>query len=89
MIYTALEVLEAAGIEQPEEKIGKFGISIGGVTVNTPDHLINVQAETTVSVRVGREYFTAHLPERDEPSEAVQKARAAKSKQEAEPQEEE
>lgn len=80
MKYTALEILEAAGFEKPAEKFGKFGINIAGVTANKPDHIINVQAEKKILVRVGRETKEVELPERETHSEAVQAAIEAKGK---------
>lgn len=78
MKYTALEILKAGSVEEPKAKFGKFAINIAGVTVNKPDHIVNTQDAKTVLVRVGRETEEVTLPERTEPSEAVQNALKAK-----------
>lgn len=45
--YTALEILQEAGFEKPEEKIGKFRVIIGGLQgIVKPDHIIRVSAGT-------------------------------------------
>lgn len=72
--YTALEVLTAAGVENPESIFGKLGISIGGIVVNTPNHLINIVGDSKVNVRVGKESIDIDMPEREEVSEAVKAA---------------
>ena len=80
MRYTSLEILKLAGIENPESQVGKIGISIGGVTVNTPDHVINMQDATEVKVIFGKELLTVELPKQDTHSEDVQKAIDTKGK---------
>lgn len=74
MKYTALELLTLAGVETPEEKIGKFGVSIGGVVVNKPDHIINLQDAKDVEIIVAKEVYKATLDDRTEPSEEVKNA---------------
>jgi hypothetical protein len=55
--YTALEILKEAGIEKPEEKIGKMRVRIAGIAgIVKPDHLIKIQAETKkIDIIVGQE----------------------------------
>ena len=78
MKYTALEIIGFAGVEKPKTKIGKVSCSIGGVVVNTPDHVINVQDASEIDVIVANELFTASLPEDGEPTKAVRAALKAK-----------
>lgn len=82
MKYTAIEILKMAEIETPEEKLGAIAITIGGVNVNTPDHVINIQDAKTVSVVVGSESKEVTLPE-DAParSEGVVAVKEAKGKE--------
>ena len=61
MKYTCLEILEKTGIENPREKFGKMGITIGGVNANSAEKVINVQDATEVEVIVGKEAFTVTL----------------------------
>lgn len=50
---TVLEILTAAGVEKPEEKLGAVRVRIGGIPVNK-DQLIKVQPGTkTIDVIVG------------------------------------
>lgn len=71
MKYLASEILEKAGVNV-EETVGKVGVSIGGINVNTADHIINVQDATTVEIIVGAEApQTVELGDATEPSEAV------------------
>lgn len=55
--YTALEILQVAGVEKPEEKIGKTRVRIAGVAgIVKPNHLIKIQPETTeIEIIVGIE----------------------------------
>lgn len=88
MKYLASEILEKAGVNI-EETVGKVGISIGGINVNTPDHIINVQDATTVEIIVGAEApQEVELGDATEPSEAVTavlQARHPVQEEEAEP----
>lgn len=63
MRYTAIDILKLAGVEKPEDVIGKFSVRIGGVNVNQLDAVINVAEGNTVEVLVGRELTTVELPE--------------------------
>jgi hypothetical protein len=81
--YTAIEILTEAGIEKPEEKIGKMRVRIGGIAgIVKPGHIIRIPAGTKeVSVIVGQE--TATIPVGDDSedaavSEGAQKAIEAK-----------
>lgn len=62
MKYTALEILTAAGIENPKEQFGKVGINIAGVTVNTPRHVVNMQDAKTASIVVAKKPYEVTLP---------------------------
>lgn len=75
MVYTTLEVLRLAGVETPEEKLGKVSVSIGGVVSNDPDKLVNLQNATSVEVIVGKQSYDVTLPESNEPSEEVLRVR--------------
>lgn len=45
--YTALEILESAGFKDAKDKIGKFRVSIAGISgIVSPDYIINIQPET-------------------------------------------
>lgn len=61
MKYTALELLKLAGVEKPAQKIKTFGVHIGGVVVNSPDHLIETQEATEIGIIVGKESYDATL----------------------------
>lgn len=46
-IYTAIELMQAAGFEEPEKIIGSFKVVIAGVRgISKPDHLIKIQPGT-------------------------------------------
>lgn len=62
MKYTAIDILLLAGVETPGDKIGKVSVSIGGVVVNDPQKVVNVQDAETVECSVGGKTFTAKLP---------------------------
>lgn len=66
MKYTSLDLLKLAGVENPEDKIGKVKVSIGGVTVNKPDHIINIQDEKTVECLVAGKKFVAKIVKQTE-----------------------
>ena len=55
--YTALEILTEAGIEKPEEKIGKMRVRIAGIAgIVKPDHLVKIQSGTEeIDILVGEE----------------------------------
>lgn len=69
MLHTAAEIVALAGIEA--DVIGKVRVNIGGIPVNRPDHLINVQDAKTVTLIVGLDEVEVTLPEEGAPSEAV------------------
>jgi len=75
--YTAKEILVLAGVESPETIIGKKRVRIGGLSVRTLDHIINVQSPS-IEITVGNETVTVEVPEREETSEEVKAANAAK-----------
>ena len=54
--YTALEILQAAGVPEPEAKIGKVKVRIGGLSISSPTQLIKVQKGVErFDVLVGKE----------------------------------
>lgn len=79
MKYTALDILKIAGVETPEEKIGKVRVRIGGVPVRKPDTLVNVQDNKELALIVGNEKIDVTLPE-EQPAEAVANTKAAHEK---------
>lgn len=60
MKFKAKDILEKAGYE-PASKIGKVRVRIGGVSVNDPEHIINVQDAKEVDILVGIETQTVSL----------------------------
>lgn len=75
-IYTALEILTIAGIEKPEEKIGKMRVRIGGIPVNKPDHLVYVSpGSEALIIIVGIESFDVSLESGPEEKEISTGAR--------------
>lgn len=78
MKYTAQEILEIAGVENPAEVIRTKRTIISGIPVNKPDHLINFGNETKVKVVVGLEAAEVDLPGREEASDAVKAVLKAK-----------
>lgn len=78
MKYTASEILKAAGVDSPETVVGKMSVSIGGVTVNRLDQVINMQDADTALVRYGTESVEATLPNRDTISDELIAALEAK-----------
>lgn len=77
MRYLAIHLLELAGVETPGEKIGKVGVNVAGVTVNDPNHIINIQDAKSVDILVGPDKFTAAIPETQDAAheEAVREQR--------------
>lgn len=65
MKYTALEIVTKTGIENPEAVFGARSVDIGGIPVNTPDHIVDAQDADHVVVTIGTEVFKAMLPEED------------------------
>lgn len=60
--YTVLEILTEAGVENPEEKVGKVRVRVGGIPVNDPNKVINFQPGTkSVDLIVGDESFNVKL----------------------------
>ena len=78
MRYTALDILKLAGVEAPEEKIGKVSVAIGGVNVNRLDKVINVVGKS-VSILIGREITQFEMPAEQDPlhAENVKKIKEA------------
>ena len=62
MKYTALSLLEIAGVEDPAAALNKRSVNIAGVTVNNPDHIINMQDATEVTVIANDKEYTGELP---------------------------
>ncbi len=60
MKYLAKEIITAAG-KNPDEVIGKVSCNIGGVVVNRPDHILNLQDAKSVEVIVANEKITVDL----------------------------
>lgn len=77
MKYTALDILKLAGVESPEEKIGKVSVRIGGVVANEPNKVINLM-DSEIEVIVARtEKYIAKIPaEQSEEHAANVKAEA-------------
>jgi hypothetical protein len=82
--YTAIEILKLAGIEKPEEKIGKMRVRIAGIAgIVKPDQLIKIQPGTTeVEVIVGQETATIPVEKNEEAavSDAAKATLEAKGK---------
>ncbi len=77
--FTALEILTAAGIENPIEKIGKVRVRIAGIAgITKPDHVVRIQPGTTeIDVIVGDQSVVLSLEGDNEEvisSEGSQKA---------------
>ena len=77
MKYTAKEILTLAGVEKPEEIVGKMRVRIGGISVRKLDHIINVKSGT-LEVVVGVEKADVEIPERAEHSDEVRASIKAK-----------
>jgi len=77
--YTALEILQAAGVPEPEGKIGKVRVRIAGIAgIVKPDRLIRFQAGTEgVEVIVGVESYDLVLEGGGEQTEISEAAHAA------------
>lgn len=81
MKYTAIEILKLAGVEEPERKLGAVAITIGGLNVNTPDHLINFQDSEKTQVIVGNDVYDIDVPRTPQGlSEGAQAAIEAKGR---------
>lgn len=78
MIYTSSELLKLAGLK-PEEVLGKVGVTIGGLNVNKPNHLINVKSPK-IKITAGEKSYDVEVPERETESEEVQAVRAEHAK---------
>lgn len=64
--FTALDILKLAGVEKPEEKIGKMSVVIAGIRgINEPQHLIKLPVGTEkIDIIVGEDSYTIEeLPE--------------------------
>jgi len=75
--YTAKEILVLAGVESPETTVGQMRVRIGGISVRTLDHIINVKS-SSIEITVGNKTATVEVPEREETSDEVKAANAAK-----------
>lgn len=80
MIYTAIEILNLAGVKDPEKKIGKVSASISGINIRKPDQLINTQLEKTAEVIVGVEKFVAKLEGKEGLTEGAKKVKVGLGK---------
>ena len=81
--YTAKEILAIAGVEKPEDVVGKMRVRIGGISVRELDKIVNVKGES-VDVLIGTETATVTVPERPETEvsddlESARKVRGEKS----------
>lgn len=63
MKYLAIDILKLAGVEAPEEKIGKVSVRIGGVVANEPNKIINLMDKEIEVIVARTEKFVAHIPE--------------------------
>jgi len=65
--YTALEILKIAGVENPEDKFGKFKIRIAGLRgISSPNHLITIQPTTDqVDILVGDKVYSINTTENE------------------------
>lgn len=84
MIYTAIEILNLAGVKDPEKKIGKVSTSISGINIRKPDQLVNTQLEKTAEVIVGVEKFIAKLEGKEGLTEGAKKVKVGLGKKETE-----
>jgi hypothetical protein len=75
MIYTAIEILNLAGVKDPEKKIGKVSTSISGINIRKPDQLINTQLGKTAEVIVGVEKFVAKFDGKEGLTEGAKKVK--------------
>ena len=64
MKYLAKEIVEKAGVDV--SVIGTVAITIGGISVNEADHIIDMQDAEEVTVLIGTDEYTVELPEEDE-----------------------
>ena len=82
--YTALEILKAAGVPEPEAKIGKVKVRIGGLSISSPTQLIKVQEGVgSFDILVGTETFEVAFDKAGDElavSEAAKTALEAKGK---------
>lgn len=78
MLFTANEIVKLAGADP--KLIGKVRVRIGGVSVNKPDHVLNVQDAESVMLIVGDKELEAKLPKRDELSAETKAAKDAQGK---------
>lgn len=69
MKYLAIDILTLAGVEKPEEKIGHFSVSIGGVSVNESNKIINIIGDS-VEVLVANSEYEFTVPETQDESSA-------------------
>lgn len=73
--YTAQEIIEMSGLEVPANLFGGYRLRIGGISVNNPNHLINIPAGTnTLEVIVGNESFDLDIEESAEDRETSELA---------------
>ena len=75
--YTTKEILVLAGVESPETTVGQMRVRIGGLSVRALDQIINVQTPS-IDITVGNKTATIEVPEREEASEELKAANAAK-----------
>jgi hypothetical protein len=58
MRYLAKDLLELAGVKLPANK----SVLIAGLTINKPDHIINIQDAKSVDMLVEEKKYTATIP---------------------------
>ncbi len=66
--YTALEILQEAGIENPQDVFGKMRVRIAGIAgIVKPNHLITIQSGVEkIDVIVGAEKVGLELEQSEE-----------------------
>ena len=77
--YTALEILQEAGIENPQDKIGKVRVRIGGISgIVNPDDLITIQPNADkIDIIVGNETKELNFESSADEREVSEKAKLA------------
>lgn len=66
MKFLAYELLEKTGVENFDQYVGAVSINIGGVPVNTRNHVIDVGESLSVDVIIGQDLHTVDIIESDE-----------------------
>ena len=87
--YTALEILTAAGVEKPEEVLGKMAVNIAGISgIVSPNHVVLINPGTEkIVVIIGNESKEVAIDGEEEEqtaSEGTKKVLKAEGKIESE-----